>query len=87
MIGLGTWDLRGDACKSAVKNAINLGYTHIDTAWLYQNQCEISQAITESDIKRDNLFITSKIWKTELSYDQVLAQCDEILGQLQMDLA
>jgi len=32
MIGLGTWELRGDACKSAVKNAINLGYTHIDTA-------------------------------------------------------
>ena len=85
MIGLGTWELRGDACKSAVKNAINLGYTHIDTAWLYQNQCEISQAIAESDIKRDNLFITSKIWRTELSYDQVLAQCDEILGQLQMD--
>ncbi|HHZ92166.1 TPA: aldo/keto reductase [Candidatus Poribacteria bacterium] len=85
MIGLGTWDLRGDACKSTVKNAINLGYIHIDTAWLYQNQREIGQAINESHINRDNLFITSKIWRTELSYDQVLAQCDEILNQLQMD--
>ena len=85
MIGLGTWDLRGDACKSAVKNAINLGYIHIDTAWFYQNQREIGQAINESHINRDNLFITSKIWRTELSYDQVLAQCDEILNQLQMD--
>ena len=84
-IGLGTWELRGDACKSAVKNAINLGYTHIDTAWLYQNQREIGQAIAESDINRSNLFITSKIWRTELSYNQVLTQCDEILSQLQMD--
>ena len=84
-IGLGTWELRGDACKSAVKNAINLGYTHIDTAWLYQNQREIGQAIVESDINRSNLFITSKIWRTELSYNQVLTQCDEILSQLQMD--
>ena len=84
-IGLGTWELRGDACKSSVKNAINLGYTHIDTAWLYQNQREIGQAIVESDINRSNLFITSKIWRTELSYNQVLTQCDEILSQLQMD--
>ena len=61
MIGLGTWDLRGDACKSTVKNAINLGYIHIDTAWLYQNQREIGQAINESHIVKAYTYVMAHL--------------------------
>ena len=44
VVGLGTWPMRGDQCKQVVKQALELGYTHFDTAWIYQNQREIGEA-------------------------------------------
>ena len=85
ILGLGTWALRDEACKTAVKIALELGYTHIDTAWMYGNQSEIGEAIREIGSDRAALFITSKIWHTHLRYNEVLAQFDECLNQLQMD--
>lgn len=85
IFGLGTWALRGEACKIAVKIALELGYTHIDTAWMYGNQSEIGEAIREIGLDRAALFITSKIWHTHLRYNEVLAQFNECLDQLQMD--
>ena len=83
VLGLGTWDLRGEACKWAVKEALKLGYTHIDTAWMYENQRAIGDALVEAGADRDGLFITSKVWRTHLHYDGVLAQCEETLQDLQ----
>ena len=85
ILGMGTWALRGEACKVAVKIAIELGYTHIDTAWMYGNQREIGDTLREIRADRAELFITSKIWHTHLRYNEVLAQFDECLDQLQMD--
>ena len=85
ILGMGTWALRGNACKVAVKKAIELGYMHIDTAWMYGNQSEIGEALREIRADRDALFITSKIWHTHLKYNEVLAQFDECINQLQMD--
>ena len=84
-LGLGTWDLRDLQCKTVVKQAVEMGYTHIDTAWMYANQGEIGEALREIGAKRDELFITSKIWHTHMERDSVLSQCDECLDQLQMD--
>ena len=61
-LGLGTWMLTGDSCVKAVKKAIELGYTHIDTAQVYGNHKEVGNAISEFD--RSRLFITSKIWRS-----------------------
>ncbi len=83
MLGLGTWGLRGHACKQAVKEALSLEYTHIDTAWMYENQGAIGEALKESGTDRGRLFITSKVWCTDLHYDGVLAQCEETLRDLQ----
>ena len=83
MLGLGTWDLRGTACKQAIKEALALGYTHIDTAWMYQNQRAIGDALQEARIDRSRLFITSKVWHTHLHYDGVLEICEETLRDLQ----
>ncbi len=83
VLGLGTWDLRDAQCKEVVKRAIGMGYTHLDTAWMYENQRAIGEAVRESGVGRSELFITSKIWKTHLEYDAVLGQCEEILEQLQ----
>ena len=85
VLGLGTWQLTGRKCREAVKKAIELGYRHIDTAWIYDNQEKIGEAIEESKIKREKLFITSKVWTDNLKYEDVLEQCEETLSQLKLN--
>ncbi len=87
ILGLGTWQLKGGQCERIVKEALALGYTHIDTAWMYQNQRAIGNALRDSRIQREQLFITTKIWNTHLQHDDVLSQCEECLGDLQLDYA
>ena len=85
ILGLGTWQLTGKKCKESVKKAIHLGYRHIDTAWIYDNQEEVGKGIRESGIARKKLFITSKVWTDNLEYESVLEQCEETLSQLNLD--
>ena len=85
ILGLGTWQLSGKDCKEAVKKAIKLGYTHIDTALIYENQEEIGEALKEIKVDRAKLFITSKVWRDNLDYHGVLGQCDEVLYELGVD--
>ena len=85
MLGLGTWDLRRRKCKKTLKKALDLGYNHIDTAWMYNNQREIGDTLRESGVDRSKLFITSKVWRTHLHYDGVLQQFDETINDLQTD--
>lgn len=85
VLGLGTWNLRDEQCKTVVKIALELGYNHIDTAWMYANQKEIGEALREVGAVREELFITSKIWHTHMKYDQVHSQCNECLEDLQTD--
>jgi diketogulonate reductase-like aldo/keto reductase len=84
-LGLGTWELRGEACKRAVREALDLGYAHIDTAWMYQNQREIGEALREAGADRSRLFITSKVWRTHLHYEGVLEQMGETLRDLRAE--
>lgn len=60
-IGLGTWDLRGDACVGAVASALDLGYRLIDTARSYENEAEVGTALRRSGVPRDDLFVTTKL--------------------------
>lgn len=85
VLGLGTWQMKGNECKEAVKAALKLGYTHIDTAYVYENQKEIGQAIKESQVDRKKLFITSKVWTEELNCEDFLNQAEEILKELQLE--
>ncbi len=62
VLGLGTWDLRGEACFKAVETALRLGYRHIDTAEMYDNEDEIGKAILHSGVPREEIFITTKVW-------------------------
>lgn len=80
VIGLGTWDLRGKECEEVVKKALGMGYTHIDTAEYYDNQTEIGKAIRDSS--RSELFITSKVWATNLRFKSVLKDCESTLKEL-----
>ena len=85
IFGLGTWQLKGRQCEHIVKEAVALGYTHIDTAWMYQNQREIGKALRDISVDREEIFLTTKIWGTHLKYADVLSQFEECLSDLQMD--
>jgi diketogulonate reductase-like aldo/keto reductase len=85
MVGIGTWTLKGNRCRESVRNALEVGYRHIDTAEAYENQKQIALAIKDSDVDRDETFITSKLWKSNLRYDDALTACDNTLQELQTD--
>jgi 2,5-diketo-D-gluconate reductase A len=66
LVGLGTWKLLGDAARSAVTAALAAGYRHIDTATMYTNEEAIGQALAESDISRDEVFLTTKLRPSDI---------------------
>jgi len=66
LIGLGTWDLRGKSCARTVEEALRLGYRHIDTAAMYRNEEDVGEGLRASGIKRDEVFITTKVWSSDL---------------------
>src|ERR1041385_4644955 len=65
-VGLGTWELRGRTCARVVEQALRLGYRHIDTAAMYRNEEEVGEGLRASGVKRDDVFITTKVWSSNL---------------------
>lgn len=87
-LGLGTFKLTGDTCFQAVRTALALGYRHIDTAAMYGNHREVGRAINQAfsdGVDRSELFITTKVSRDELAYDDVLAACDRALRELRLE--
>lgn len=84
-LGLGTFRLQGDACRTAVTTALALGYRHIDTAEMYANEAEIGAAIAASGVARDDLHITSKVWWEHLTPDGIRRACEASLAALRLD--
>jgi diketogulonate reductase-like aldo/keto reductase len=66
LIGLGTWDLRGKTCARMVEGAIGLGYRHIDTAAMYGNEAAVGDGLRAAGVPRDEVFITTKVWSSDL---------------------
>jgi len=65
-LGLGVWQIRaGASCEAAVLTALEAGYRHIDTAALYGNEESVGAAITKSGIRRENIFVTTKLWNSD----------------------
>lgn len=90
LLGLGTWrSAAGEEVENAVRVALELGYRHIDTAKLYANEESIGKVIRESDIPREEIFVTSKLWDDDQGYDSALRAFDasqERLGIGVLDL-
>ena len=84
-IGLGTSLVNGNECIRIIKNALEIGYRHIDTASVYENEVEIGQAIKQSGLNRKDLFITSKVWKDSMGYDSTLKSFENSLKKLGLD--
>lgn len=86
VIGFGTWQAEnGDIAKQAVKSALESGYRHIDTAMIYGNETSVGEAIKESGIPRDELFVTTKLWNHDHSYDKAKQAINESLERLGLD--
>ncbi len=81
-IGLGTWQLRGAEATAAVAGAISLGYRHIDTASMYGNEEAVGAGIAGSGVKREDIFLTTKVWWTELAPDALRASAEASLKRL-----
>lgn len=84
-LGLGTFRLKDDVVIASVKTALELGYRAIDTAQIYDNEAAVGQAIAESQVPRDELFITTKIWTENLGKDKLIASLKESLQKLRTD--
>jgi 2,5-diketo-D-gluconate reductase B len=67
LVGLGTWELRGRACARIVEQALRLGYRHVDTAEMYDNEREVGDGVHASGVKRRDIFVTTKIWPSHFA--------------------
>lgn len=84
-LGLGTFLSKDIDCYNAVKEAIKVGYRHIDTANFYKNEEQVGKAIKDSNIDRKELFITTKIWPTSYGYEKTIKEFDETLKRLDLE--
>jgi 2,5-diketo-D-gluconate reductase B len=84
VLGLGTWELRGRACARAVEQALRLGYRHIDTAQLYENEREVGEGLHASGVRRDDVFVTTKIWPSHFAPRDLERSARERLAQLRL---
>jgi len=88
-IGLGTWPMTGTECTQAVHQALDVGYRHIDTATAYENEAAVGQALRDSDVPREQIHLTTKVWWDRLepkAMRQSLEDSLRALGTEQVDL-
>lgn len=84
-IGLGTWPMTGEQCTSAVRQALELGYRHIDTATAYNNEDAVGQALRESDVPREQIHLTTKVWWDRLAPTAMRQSLEDSLRALGTD--
>jgi 2,5-diketo-D-gluconate reductase B len=84
-LGFGTFRMPGSGSQPVVESALELGYRHIDTAAMYENEAAVGAAIAASDVLRNNLFVTTKVWHDQLVPDAIRKAFDISLRKLKVD--
>lgn len=84
-VGLGVWQTPPEATERAVATALEAGYRHIDTAAAYQNEREVGQALAKSGLRREDVYITTKLWNADQGYDSTLAAFDKSMERLGLE--
>ncbi len=85
-IGFGTWLLNeGDECYNAVADALQLGYRHIDTARAYHNEASVGRAVRDSGIRRDEIYVTSKLPAEAKDYNKALSEFETTMSEIGLD--
>ncbi|MGY3453300.1 aldo/keto reductase [Bradyrhizobium sp. USDA 4353] len=83
-LGLGTWELRGRTCARIVEQALTLGYRHIDTAQVYENETEVGEGLRASRVRRNEVFLTTKVWTTHFAPNDLERSTKESLVRLRV---
>lgn len=83
-IGLGTWELRGRTCARVVEQALRLGYRHIDTAQMYDNERDVGDGLRASSVPRSDIFLTTKVWPTHFAPHDLERSVKESLAKLRL---
>lgn len=83
-LGLGTYRMQGDVCCAAVESALALGYRHIDTAEMYDNEREIGEGLHASGVKRKDVWVTTKVWQTHLAPHDLERSTKESLARMRL---
>lgn len=83
LVGFGTWQMTGSECYRAVRYALEVGYRHIDTATLYGNEREVGRAVRDSGLRREDVFLTTKLPPTDAGRER--STLDQSLRALGMD--
>jgi len=84
LVGLGTWDLRGRTCARMVEEALKLGYRHVDTAELYDNEHEVGEGLRASGVAREEVFVTTKVWPSHFAARELERAAKESLARLKL---
>jgi diketogulonate reductase-like aldo/keto reductase len=85
-VGLGVYlAARGGECRRAVRDALELGYRHVDTAKDYGNEADVGAALRDSGLPREQVFVTTKLWNDDQGYDAALRAFDASLARLGFD--
>lgn len=84
-LGFGTYQLEGGNARHMVKYALDVGYRHIDTAQIYDNETEVGQALQEARVVREDIFLTTKVWVDRFSQGKLAPSVDESLRRLGTD--
>ena len=85
-LGLGTWqNTDPEECTNSVKTALELGYEHIDTAQIYENEEEVGEGLSKAEADREDYFLASKVWIDQLSPENVKSSTKESLEKLGVD--
>ena len=85
VLGCGTWELRGELCTRVVAEALRLGFRHVDTAQGYENEAAVGDALRASGVKREDVFVTTKVRPQLISQGALQRSVEESLSRLGLD--
>ena len=84
-IGFGTWPIKGEDCARAVTHALKSGYRHVDTAAMYANEEAVGEGLRASGVKRDDVFVTTKVWRDDIDDGALQRSAEASLKRLGLD--
>jgi 2,5-diketo-D-gluconate reductase B len=84
-LGYGTWQVTGRDAVDGVQDALGLGYRHIDTARMYDNEREVGEGLRAAGVDRGEIFLTTKIWTADFARDRLIAAAEDSLRRLGTD--
>ncbi|WP_182084127.1 aldo/keto reductase [Aureimonas sp. ME7] len=84
-VGLGVWQVPDETATQSVAEALKAGYTHVDTAAIYENERGVGRGLAQSGVTRGDVFVTTKLWNENQGFDRTLRAFDESLNRLGLD--